>query len=600
MAADAIAEIKARINLMELISQYVTLRRSGRTWKGLCPFHSEKTPSFHVDSEKGFYRCYGCGAGGDCFSFLQEREGMSFVEAGELLARRAGVEWTRRGETGQQRGERQALIEVSALAERFFREQLEAAPRVRAYLIERGISAESVELFRIGFAPPGGGGLLRWLRSQRVELDEAEKANLILRDERGYRDRFIDRIIFPIHDAQGRPIAFGGRTVQPDGVPKYLNSRESLIFHKGRTLYGLHLARDAAREAGYFIAVEGYTDVIAMHQAGFSSAVAAMGTALTETQVALILRYLGEGGELLACYDSDSAGMTAALRGSAMFEQAGLEVRVVRLPPGEDPASLLKEFGPGAIREELSRAIPLLEYRIERVRSQYDLSDPRQRLPFAREAARAIAASGSALTRQEYGERLSQVFESLSEEWYPGDPAAAQRARQALIQEVRRHLSQGVSHGAPARSPATDAESSSEPAALPGTDGERYILRAALTSGEWAEEVAGAVTADSFPTPALRAVAVVLLEENGLTPAERAARIRDDPTMASLVSGLLVDPAPLSDEGLRDCLQGLARVRLHARWQELRTLLESGSLDLSGPEAIEYKDLCKRLTGRLG
>lgn len=597
MAGDAIAEIKARINLMELISQYVTLRRSGRTWKGLCPFHSEKTPSFYVDSEKGFYRCYGCGAGGDCFSFLQEREGMSFVEAGELLARRAGVEWARRGETGRQRSERQALIEVSALAERFFREQLQAAPRVQAYLADRGISTESAALFRIGYAPPGGGGLLRWLRSQRVDLDEAEKANLILKDERGYRDRFIDRIIFPIHDAQGRPIAFGGRTVQPDGVPKYINSRESLIFHKGRTLYGLHLARDAAREAGYFIAVEGYTDVIAMHQAGFSSAVAAMGTALTETQVALILRYLGDGGELLACYDSDSAGMTAALRGSAMFEQAGLEVRVVRLPPGEDPASLLKEFGAGAIREELSRAIPLLEYRIERVRSQYDLSDPRQRLPFAREAARAIAASGSALTRQEYGERLSQVFESLSEEWYPGDPAAAQRARQALIQEVRRHLS----HGAPPRSPAAAAgPPPSEPAALPGTDGERYVLRAALSSAEWAEEVASALTTESFTTPALRAVAAELLEANGMTPAERAARIRDDPAMASLVSGLLVDPAPLSDEGLRDCLQGLARVRLHARWQELRTLLESGSLDLSGPEAIEYKDLCKRLTGRLG
>lgn len=594
MARDAVAEIKARIDLVEVISPYVALRRSGRSWKGLCPFHSEKTPSFHVDAERGFYRCYGCGAAGDAFSFLQQREGLSFVEAGELLARKAGVEWNRRGESGEARSQRQRLFDINALAVRFFRRQLEMAGYIQSYLKGRGISSDSIQRFQLGYAPPGHNALLQWLRREQVSMEDAEAANLLVRDDRGgYRDRFTDRLMFPVCDLQERVAGFGGRTMQQDGIPKYLNTRETPVFSKGSLLFGMHLARDAAREAGFMVAVEGYMDVIALHQAGMANCVAGMGTALTDTQVATLRRCLGETGELIVCYDSDSAGLAAALRGSAMFEAAGLEVRVAQLPPGQDPASMVEAGDASHLRERLNLADPLLDFRLKQVRGRFNLADPQQRLAFAREAARAVAASGSSVVRQEYGERISHILEGLAGEWYPGDPHAAARARQALMEEVWRLLAPSRKRGGADRQLHT-------PAAPPGSGAavEKYVLRAALTEERWADLVAREADPSLFRSSALRDLASKLIPESTeTTAAQRSQIIRGDPALAPLISSLLLDPSPLSDEGLRTCLESLRRNRLEERRSELRSLLESGAAALDGPEAREFRELCGRLSG---
>lgn len=611
MADDIVEEIKLRTDLVELIQSYgIQLRRSGRTHKGLCPFHGEKTPSFHVDGERGFYKCYGCGKGGDCFSFLRDKEGLSFPEAGELLARRLGLEWQRKGESPEVRSERQRVQDVTVLAERFFRERLMHAPGVLRYLEERGLSRETIEQFGLGYAPPGYEALLTWFRQQKVSLEDAMTADLLLKGEHGLRDRFVDRVMFPICDLEGRPIAFGGRTMRPDGQPKYLNTAGTPIFEKGRTLYGLHLARPAIVEAGFAVAVEGYMDVIALHQAGIANTVASLGTAITETHVGILRRFRkGDAeSELVICYDGDSAGMRAVERAGPMFEEAGCNVRIASLPEGEDPDTYVKKYGADALRALLNRALPLLDYELNRLRARYNLSDPSARLPFMREAARLVARSGSSLVRQEYAGRLTRLLERLSDEWFPGDPHQAMQARFALSQEIARlHRNDGSARRGVAAAPVA-------PPGVGGAKGaramaERYVLRAALTEYRWAEVIAGRISEAYFSEETLRGIARDLLGHNesvensigelAVTPDlwARVERLRNDPASAGIVSELLMDETPLSDDGLEACLQSLEHAGKLACLKELRRAYEAGEFTPDDPRREEYLQLRKELGG---
>jgi DNA primase len=596
MAVDVVQEIKLRTDLVELISQYVPLRRSGRTHKGLCPFHGEKTPSFHVDGERGFFKCYGCGVGGDCFTFIQQKEGLSFAEAGELLARRLGLEWVRRGETAERRPQWHPLYDLNALVERFYRNCLKETPEVRAYLEQRGLAPETVEEFRLGYAPPGWETLLQWLRREKISLEDAEAADVVLKsDENRYRDRFVDRLIFPIFDIEGRTVAFGGRTLKADGIPKYLNTKETPVFQKGKTLYGLHVAKRAIPDSGFAVAVEGYMDLIALHQAGIANAVACLGTAITETHVGILRRY---SPNLVLCFDGDSAGMRAALRSSAMFEAAGCQVRVARLPEEDDPDTFLRRRGADEFRALLNRAEPLLDYQLHELRGRYNLSDQAQRLPFVREAARIVAASGSHLTRQEYAGKLTAVVDRLADEWYPGNPQQAVQARVALGQEISRLLRQdrmNARPGAAAPRPAAEAPNAQARA-------ERYVLRAALSEPRWAERVAAAAHAGCFADPRLQRIAGTLLGNNGSerpTDVEaRAETIRADPASAALVSELLMHEEPLSDEGLEECLLFLDREWKQRRKLELLRVQSAGELAADDPRRTELLRLLTELGGR--
>lgn len=599
MAADIVLEIKQRTDIVELISAYVPLKQSGQAFKGLCPFHGEKSPSFHVNRERGMYKCFGCGVGGDCFKFIQQKEGLSFNEAGELLARRVGLEWVRKGETAEKRSQREQLYDLCALAERFFRQSLEASPEVKRYLLGRGLQEETIELFHLGYAPPGYEALTNWLKRNKVSIEDAVVADVLMMGEYGPRDRFVDRLIFPIFDLEGRPIAFGGRTLKPDGVPKYLNSKETPIFHKGRTLYGLHLAKRAIPEAGFVVAVEGYMDLIALHQAGVSNSIASLGTAMTDAHVAVLKRY---SRELVVCYDGDSAGMRAAERNSSMFEVAECDVRVASLPKGEDPDTYISTHGADAFRALLHRAEPLLDFQLNRLRSGYNLADESARLPFVREAARIVAQSSSHLTRQAYGGKLTGLLDRLAEEWYPGDPHRAMQARTALTQEVNRLLRTDRMNGArPSHQPPPAVRT---PEAPPSgrTRQERYVLRAALLEDRWADLVASRLTTEHFVDAGVAPIAQALFGTGDAAGAEaldsRAERLRGDPESAELVSSLLFDEAPVSDEGLEECLQALERAWKTNRRTLLRRLIESGKLPEGDPRVEEYRALVAELGGR--
>jgi DNA primase len=357
-------ELRARIGLADVIGRRVRLIRKGREHSGLCPFHNEKTPSFTVNEEKGFYHCFGCGAHGSVFDFVMQLDKLSFPEAVERLAAEAGMEVPQSSFTDRERDQRaKGLLDVVEAACKFFERQLRLPEGKQAleYLRGRGIRDEMIQRFRLGFSPDGRGALKAHLAREGVREDAMIEAGLVIRpddESRGTYDRFRGRVMFPIMDARGRVIAFGGR-VMGQGEPKYLNSPETPLFHKGFNLYGLAQGLAAIRERNQAIVVEGYTDVIALHQAGIATALAPLGTALTEDQMKLLWRHTAEP---ILCFDGDAAGQRAAARAA---ERAlpillpGKGLRFVELPAGEDPDTLVRGRGATAMADVLRTARPL-------------------------------------------------------------------------------------------------------------------------------------------------------------------------------------------------------------------------------------------------
>ncbi|HEX5308218.1 MAG TPA: DNA primase [Solirubrobacteraceae bacterium] len=382
---DSRDRVREAIDFVELVSTRTELRRAGpRSYEGLCPFHDERTPSFSVEPVEKVYYCFGCQASGDVFTFVQETEGVDFKGALELLADRAGVELQVEAEDpreAQRRAKRERLLELlgrtAGYYERYLWESEEAAG-ARAYLSERGLQDEMLRRFRVGYAPSAWDRVL--LASRRGGFLERElyDAGLAQRSQerRQVYDRFRSRIMFPLADMRGRVLGFGARATRDGQKPKYLNTADNDVYHKGRHLYGGDLARAAAAKAGESVLCEGYTDVIAMHQAGFANAVGLMGTALTAEQV-------GELGRLaptvLLALDADSAGQEAMLKAARLAARRELDLRVVELPVGADPAELLQREGPEAMRELVSRSVPFVRFRVERVLAGGDDSSPEGR-----------------------------------------------------------------------------------------------------------------------------------------------------------------------------------------------------------------------------
>jgi DNA primase len=353
---DAIREIRERASITEIVSDVVALKRRGRSTTGLCPFHSEKTPSFTVSEERGFYHCFGCGEHGDVFSFVMKTQSMPFPDAVRAVAERFGLPVPT--DVGGPRHRSEPLVAVNQAAAAYYRQQL-AGPqgaRCRAYLAERAVSAEAIARFGLGFAPGGGEMLVRHLRAENFSLEDAVTAGLLgRRDDGRLFDRFRERLMFPIQDLAGRVIAFGGRIlpgtpVTGDPPPKYLNSPESPIFKKGQTLYGLGLARETIRTRDRIIVVEGYLDVIAVWQARIGEVVAPLGTALTVDQLRVLKRF---SETIVACFDGDDAGRRAAAKSFPTFIEAGLWGRAIFLPPGDDPDTFVRVDGGVALRAKI-------------------------------------------------------------------------------------------------------------------------------------------------------------------------------------------------------------------------------------------------------
>ncbi len=363
---DVIRRVRDSINVYDLISGYVALKKTGKNWLGLCPFHSEKTPSFNVNTEKQIFHCFGCGVGGDVFKFVELQEGLNFPEAVKTLAARSGITLPQDTRDHRQdkrsEDEKKTLLKIVAEAAEYFTKELEgpAGSAAREYLRKRGVSDAVIREFALGYARPEWDGLLKHLKQRSYTPAQVERAGLVVKrsEGEGHYDRFRGRIIFPIRDMTGQVIAFGGR-VMDDSLPKYLNSSETALYSKSNVLYCFDRAKDAARKSGYFIIVEGYLDAIACHQFGATNAVATLGTALTDGHLKLIQRFTKN---IVLIFDPDPAGIRATIRGFDPLVEHGMKVNVVSLPDGDDPDTFFQKHGKQAFDEVLRRSVKLMDF----------------------------------------------------------------------------------------------------------------------------------------------------------------------------------------------------------------------------------------------
>ncbi len=454
-----IQEIKERLDVVSVIGRYVPLKKTGSSYRGLCPFHSEKTPSFHVFPQTGTWKCFGCGAGGDIFTFIEKRENLPFPDVLRMLAQEAGV--ALRPVKSETQNARQRLLDLHAQAAAFFHQNLltrAEGQRARDYLARRGLDQTTIEQFQLGYALDGWEHLIRHLQHQGYTLDEILQAGLaIARETGGAYDRFRHRVIIPIRDPQGRIIAFGGR-ILGEGEPKYLNSPQTPLFDKSQVVFGLDMAKRAIRARDQVVLVEGYMDVISAHQRGFKNVVAAMGTSITPQQIRLLSRY---SRNFVFALDADAAGARATFRGVLLVQETlaepgmvatsarGLQpdrqlfadVRIALMPPGEDPDDVLRQ-DPHRWQELIKNATPVVDYMIERVRQEHDLATATGKAQFVAHLLPTLGKIGNPIQRRHYIGRvaaLAQVREQDVEE------ALAQFLRDQRRQNARRHRSTSTS-----------------------------------------------------------------------------------------------------------------------------------------------------------
>ncbi len=427
---DIVEEVRTKNDIVDIVSGYVKLQKKGSNYFGLCPFHNEKSPSFSVSPSKQMYYCFGCGAGGNAITFLMEYENYSFPEALQVLADRAGVELPKEEMTKEARAQadlRATLLEINKLAANYFYYQLKQ-PQGKLgydYLTGRKLSDATILHFGLGFANKTSDDLYRYLKSKGYKDEILKETGLVSIEERGTHDKFWNRVMFPIMDVNNRVIGFGGR-VMGDGAPKYLNSPETRLFDKSRNLYGLNYARSSRKK--YMLICEGYMDVIAMHQAGFTNAVASLGTAFTSQHAMLIKRYTDQ---VILTYDSDGAGVKAALRAIPILKEVGISCKVLNMKPYKDPDEFIKNMGAEAFQERIDQAQNSFLFEIEVLKRDYNLEDPEQKTNFYNAVARKLLEFPEALERDNYTQavareqfipyqELKQLVSRLSSRIVPG------------------------------------------------------------------------------------------------------------------------------------------------------------------------------------
>jgi DNA primase len=579
-------QIRAGVDIVELVSRFVNLRKAGVNWKGLCPFHGEKTPSFMVNPAKGIFHCFGCGAGGDAFGFLMRQDKLTFPEAVRALAKQAGVALPEDGPRAPGESGRDELLRVMELAARFYEETLwkPAGERARKYLDGRGIDPGIAKRFRLGYAPDSWDALLTFMRGERVGDEALVTAGLaIARDNRpGVYDRFRGRLLFTIRDLQSRVVAFGGRAFG-DEQPKYLNSPETPLYSKGQLLYAADAARDAMREKNRALIVEGYVDCLMAHQYGFTEAVAALGTSFTGAQLQLLRRYTGEA---VLFFDADQAGQKAAERAEALletssagrawavnrsgaFDDAGsLRVRVATLPAGEDPDTFLRKEGAPAFEKRIAAARSLLSYALDRAIADPDArSGPRARSQaFARAAlllAKVTDAQEAADLSREAASRLGVDATQL---WIE-----SQKLQAALAK------------------PPTAPRNSAPPT---GTPEERALVRLLLEHLEARTALLPLLDEAELGDRALAPIVAALRQRPDATAESLLADLADDRTR-SLLTALLCGEERLENAdtaaSIRDFGTKLARSRkLRAIRETARTLAAAEAAGEDAPTSLEH------------
>ena len=426
-------DLIARTDLVDLVSESVRLTKKGNSYWGCCPFHSEKTPSFHVVPDRQIYKCFGCGKGGGAINFVMELENLPYRDAVAVLAKRVGMEVPEfRGDAPGMRERREKLLEMNKQAARLFHQWLHSPQGSHGlnYLQRRGLSPKTLTNFGLGFAPDSWDSLINAMTKLGYDKRDLLDAGLAVNNKDGrIYDRFRNRVMFPIIDVRGNVIGFGGR-VMDDSTPKYLNSPDTPVYNKSRNVFALNIAKTS--KAGRVILTEGYMDTIALHQAGFDSAVASLGTSLTAEHAQLLARYFQQA---VIAYDSDGAGVSAAQRAIPLLEKAGLQVRVLRMTGAKDPDEYIKAFGRDSFARLLDKSENQVDYRLDQIRKKFDLTDDVQRVSFLQEAAGLIASLQSPVEREIYGGHAAETAGISAE-------AMAQEVKKALNSRLRKQEKQ--------------------------------------------------------------------------------------------------------------------------------------------------------------
>lgn len=577
---EIIERVRAATNIVDVISQYVALKPAGRGYKGICPFHQEKTPSFHVNAERQFFHCFGCGAGGNVYHFLMRAEGLSFGEAVRALAGRAHISLAaaESAAASEQDRLRRQLLEVNAWAAAFFVQVLQnpkLSSAARAYLSKRGVPEDLAGKFGLGYAPPGWDHLLQAAQAAHYSEALLEQAGLVVRKRPGpgWYDRFRDRIMFPIRDLQGRTVGFGGR-VLGSGEPKYLNSPETEVFRKGEQLFGLDQAKEAARRAGRLVLVEGYLDVMACHAAGLCETTASLGTALTAEQARLLRRF---AEKVVLVYDADPAGTEAALRTFEIFNAAGLQIRALSLPDAKDPDEYLHKHGAQALRQLVDSAGGFVEFVLETALARQPVRTVEDKMTVLKKVLPFIQKLPSPVERQEYAKLLADRL-SLD--------------AGLVIAEASRAA--GPPAPAPVSAPAATAAGRQIQA-------EELLLGTLLQVPALIPEHKERLSPDWLSDPGLQALWRLLLAAPPFDPdheedwLSRVLGIVADPELAQRASALLARLPGSSDPNkvVEDCLRRLEGAHLRDRIAQLQQGIREAERkgDLETCKHLQQKEL---------
>ncbi len=593
-------ELKQRLDIVEVVSEYVKLKKTGKNYVGLCPFHTETKPSFTVSPDRGLFYCYGCQTGGDVITFVEKVENLSFVEAAERLAQRIGAHFAARGDYAQRAALRQWLHAANRMAAVYYARLLAQSPRAevaRRYIAQRKIAQASVEQFMLGYALPEWEDLRQLARRKGFSDRDLVQAGLCVARESGAGcyDRFRGRLMFPIFDAQGNVVGFGARALGDD-EPKYINSPETAIFQKGKLVYGLRQAAPAIKGEDYAVVVEGYTDVIACHEAGVKNVVATLGTALTADHLRLLRRYCSR---VVLAFDADQAGVAAVLRNVPQLERTGMDVRVAALPEGSDPDQMVRERGPEALLKLVRGAVPLVHFAIDRLIAAQRGAGPRWR----QQAARAIV------------ELLSELADEVATEDYvayaAGELAGEDLARaganeQALANQVRLARRRGRRRRVGERGSAEEAATASAAATAQALEAaprgvllaERIALRGAAEDPEVAREVFAILQPAAFCDPIDRELAERAAEELARNGRIEARTLADGLSREAVErwAEIQLDEAEVAcdERSAVDCAREVADYRKRMRMRELEAALRTGEGGAASRELLEeYQELVR-------
>ena len=533
---NTLEDIKNRLDIVDFISEYINLKKAGQNWKGLCPFHAEKTPSFTVSPAKQIFHCFGCNTGGDIFSFLTKYENLTFPEALNVLAKRAGVELKVRPGTVQKAGEKEIMLSIHKDALTFFEHNLTKSDQSQKYFKGRGIDVDTQKMFALGYAPQSWNALLNYLAKKGYKPEQIKKAGLLSQGAKGSYDTFRHRVIFPIYDLKGDVVAFGGRSI--DGSdPKYLNSPETLIFNKRKVLYGLYRAKNAIKESGYALFMEGYMDVITAQVYGIENAIAPLGTAFTQEHGKLIKRFVED---VVLVFDSDQAGIKAAKKAADILLESGLNVKLLLFPPKEDPDSFLRKHGKEAFQKLVDNPLTIIDFLLKLKADKRVL---------AREAIESISRVPDKVLQGDYVKMLSEGLK-INEVFIIEELKKAEKRLRGGYNAAR---SNERTHVRPGPRPLDEV----------------ITLQLLLQLPDKAAEFSAKLTSDDFIDPSSRGIFQKIKE--GINDVNALLPHFDDLGKAYITELSMRDEIEDAEKALEDCLKKLKENRRKRMLSDIQT-----------------------------